>query len=133
MPASAAPPPKLDVATQKLALTIGASIADARRRADVSQQKLADGIGMTRSNFARIEQGRTNVTIDTLLRIARGLGLTVDVRFVPVAAHDAPAKATPANVTYRMPPPTLLTLADSAQPPRSPTPTRKRPATRKPH
>lgn len=36
---------------------------------------------MTRSNYARIERGSTNVTIDTLLRIAKGIGVKVRIEF----------------------------------------------------
>jgi len=36
---------------------------------------------MTRTNYARIEYGKTNVTIDSLRRIAEGLGLKLVIRF----------------------------------------------------
>lgn len=36
---------------------------------------------MTRSNYARIERGATNITVETLVRIARGLGVEVEVAF----------------------------------------------------
>ena len=53
----------------------------AREKVGLSQQALADQIGMTRGNYARIEQGRTNVTLDTMLRIAAGLGARVEIVF----------------------------------------------------
>jgi len=54
----------------------------ARVEARLSQEKLAAKIDMTRCNYARIERGSTNVTIETLLRIARGIGVDLEVGFV---------------------------------------------------
>lgn len=73
--------PKLDPRTRRAAREIGGQIRAARLAADISQEALAAKIGMTRGNFARVEQGRTNVTLDTLLRIAKGLGVDVSVTF----------------------------------------------------
>lgn len=68
---------KLSPRTRRAAASIGKRIREVRLGAEVSQETLAAKIGMTRGNFARIEQGRTNVTLDTLLRIADGLGVEV--------------------------------------------------------
>jgi transcriptional regulator with XRE-family HTH domain len=67
--------PKLDARTRRAAEEIGRRIQAARVAADISQETLAEKIGMTRGNYARIEQGRMNVTLDSLLRIAAGLGM----------------------------------------------------------
>ena len=40
---------------------------------------MAERIGMTRTNYARIEHGKTNVTIETLLRVAEGLGTELKI------------------------------------------------------
>ncbi|RYG15268.1 XRE family transcriptional regulator [bacterium] len=58
---------------------MGEQIRTARLAADVSQEALAEKIGMTRTNYARIEGGRTNVTLDSLLRIADGLGVELSI------------------------------------------------------
>ncbi len=73
---------KLDPRTRRAAREIGLRIRTARLAAEISQETLATKIGMTRGNYARIEQGQTNVTLDTLLRIARGLGVDVSVEFI---------------------------------------------------
>jgi transcriptional regulator with XRE-family HTH domain len=73
--------PKLDLRTKRMAGKIGKLIRTERESAGISQETLATRIGMTRTNYARVEQGRTNVTIDTLLRIAAGLGLTLSFNF----------------------------------------------------
>lgn len=72
---------KLDPRTKRAVREIGRRIKTAREEACLSQEKLAATIGMTRSNYARIERGATNVTIETLVRIAKGLGVGVTVTF----------------------------------------------------
>jgi transcriptional regulator with XRE-family HTH domain len=72
-------PAKLDPRTQRAARAIGKQIREARLAAGLSQEALAAKIGMTRGNFVRIEKGQTNVTIESLLRVANGLGLKVAV------------------------------------------------------
>jgi len=67
---------KLDPRTLRAAKEIGRRIQAAREAAGVSQGNLAAKIGMTRGNYARIERGAMNVTLDSLLRIAAGLGMT---------------------------------------------------------
>ena len=66
---------KLDPRTRRAAIEIGRCIQAARIAANISQEDLAEKISMTRGNYARIERGATNVTLDSLLRIAAGLGM----------------------------------------------------------
>lgn len=72
---------KLDPRTKRAVREIGQRIRSLREASGLSQDKLAAKIGMTRSNYARIERGATNVTIETLMRIAKGLGIDVQVTF----------------------------------------------------
>lgn len=58
-------------------------IRDARERQGVSQAALAEKIGMFRENFIRVEKGRVNLTVETLMRIAEGLGVDLLVKFKP--------------------------------------------------
>lgn len=51
-------------------------------KANLSQATVAKRVGMTRTNYARIEYGKTNVTIDTLLRVADGIGLGLQIKLV---------------------------------------------------
>jgi transcriptional regulator with XRE-family HTH domain len=71
---------KVDGATRKKLFEIGEMIRSARERAGLSQLSLAEDIGMGRENVIRIEKGRANVTVDTPVRIASGLGLDVTVK-----------------------------------------------------
>lgn len=74
--------PKLSRRTLRVAVDVGARIRALRERTpNLSQETLAKKIGMTRQNYARIEYGLTNVTLDTLIRIADGLGVECNVRF----------------------------------------------------
>lgn len=70
---------KIAPKVRQLSQQIGTQIRTARENAGLSQEALAVAAGMTRTNFARIEQGRTNVTLDSLVKIADGLGLTLTV------------------------------------------------------
>lgn len=80
-------PAKLDRDVLRLAEGIGEQVRAAREAAGLSQEAVAEKIGMTRTNYARIEHGKTNVTIETLIRIASGLGLTVAVELRAVRAR----------------------------------------------
>lgn len=73
--------PKLEPATRAASKAIGSKIKKAREEAGLSQAVLAPKIHMTRSSLARLEQGQTNVTIDSLVRVAKGLGLRLEVDF----------------------------------------------------
>ena len=71
--------PKIDPRVLRLARRIGKQIKAARIDAGLSQESVAKAIGMSRTNYARIEYGLTNVTIESLLRIADGLGVKLTV------------------------------------------------------
>lgn len=70
---------KLNRRTKALSEEIGAAFKKARLKAGLSQAKLAEMVGMTRNNYVRIEKGQTNVTIDSLVRIASGLSLELSI------------------------------------------------------
>lgn len=75
--------PDLDPATQAASEAIGEKIKAARLAAGLSQAALAERIGMTRTSYARLEKGQTNVTIDSLVRVASGLGLSLQFELSP--------------------------------------------------
>jgi transcriptional regulator with XRE-family HTH domain len=54
---------------------VGARIRDERERRNVSQEMLADRVGLTRTSITNIEKGRQRVLLHTLLEIARVLNL----------------------------------------------------------
>ena len=61
---------------QALAL-LGAAIREKRLARGVSQEAFAHSIGMHRTQFGHIEQGRKDCRLSTLLRIAVALGVSI--------------------------------------------------------
>ncbi len=58
---------------------IGQRIADIRKEKGMTQQGLADIVGMQRNHISRIEAGKYSVGFDTLQAIAEALGGTIDI------------------------------------------------------
>lgn len=54
---------------------IGVRIRDARKRAGLTGQQLADAVGTTKTWIYSVEEGKQNVTIQGLRRLLRALGL----------------------------------------------------------
>jgi transcriptional regulator with XRE-family HTH domain len=52
------------------------AIRSTRERRGYSQEGFARHVGLDRSYFGAIERGEFNVTLDTIVKIARGLGTT---------------------------------------------------------
>jgi len=73
--------PELDPAVRAASEEIGEKLKQARLKAGLSQKTLAERAGMTRTSYARIEKGQTNVTVDSLIRIAQGLGADLNISF----------------------------------------------------
>ena len=55
-------------------------IVQARLEKELSQTQLAKLTGMHRSNICRIESGRHNISIDTLIRVFDALGKDVSIK-----------------------------------------------------
>lgn len=75
---------------------LGRRIAELRRARGLTQEKAAERLGMLAPNYARIEQGRLNVTIDTLMRVVRMLGddVTIADLFVPPTTTEQRSRKT---------------------------------------
>ena len=64
------------------AFIIGEMLREARRRAAISQDELARRSGTKKSYISRLENGKIDVQISTLVRILEdGLGRTVELAF----------------------------------------------------
>jgi len=48
---------------------------------EMTQQELADQVGVTRQTILSIERGRYNPSVDLALRLARAFGVPVEVLF----------------------------------------------------
>lgn len=62
--------------------TIVKAVLDARKRAQLTQQQLADKTGIDRTDISKLENGKTNPTINLLQRIAEGLGMSLKLEFI---------------------------------------------------
>lgn len=49
---------------------VGARVRELRMARALTQESFAEQVGMLAPNYARLEQGRSNPTVSTLLRIA---------------------------------------------------------------
>ena len=70
----------------RLAYELGRAVRELREQHGWSQTRLAEAAGMTQSAVARFEAGGTVPTLPVLERLAKALGLELDVRFRPRSA-----------------------------------------------
>lgn len=75
--------------TETAQRSLGLRIQELRQARGETQESFAPKLGMLPPNYARIEQGRMNVTIDTLVRIATGLRVELSELFVASKAKRA--------------------------------------------
>lgn len=59
----------------------GQIIGEARRKANMTQEELAEKIGTNKSYISRVEAGKTEPKVSTFYRIMAALGLTI--KFTP--------------------------------------------------
>lgn len=64
------------------AFIIGEQLKDERIRAGLTQEQLAEKIGTKKSFISRIEHGRVDIQLSTLVRLFQGLGRHVSVRIL---------------------------------------------------
>ena len=57
---------------------LAGNIRALRARKDVSQHELARSCGLTASTVVRCESGKCNPTISTVLKLAAGLGVSIN-------------------------------------------------------
>jgi transcriptional regulator with XRE-family HTH domain len=70
-------PPKKSAANQAL----GGAMRAARKKAGYTQESFALHAGLDRSYYSAIERGEFNLTVDTVLKIASGLSMTLSDLF----------------------------------------------------
>lgn len=61
----------------QLFIKVGANIRKIRERENITQQELAARCNFEKSNMSRIEAGRTNLTLKTLLTISMALSVSI--------------------------------------------------------
>lgn len=63
-------------------------VREARKRAGLTQRELAERAGTTQSAIARLENGRTTPSFDSVLRLVRACGLDLHVALVDDDGSD---------------------------------------------
>ncbi len=58
-----------------------------REEQNLSQRQLADITGITQADISKIETGEANPTLETIKRLAAGLGMTLNLSFSPLPVH----------------------------------------------
>lgn len=59
------------------------AVIRARLESRMTQKELAEKTGIRQSNISRIENGTSSPTVDTLARLAAGMGKVLKIEFVP--------------------------------------------------
>ena len=55
-----------------------------RKEKNITQKHLADITGITQADISRMETGNSNPSLQTIQRLAAGLGMMVKLEFVPI-------------------------------------------------
>lgn len=63
--------------------TLAAAIAEARARAGLTQEEVAQRMRTTQGNIARMEAGRSKPSTRTLERFAQAVGVRLKISFEP--------------------------------------------------
>ncbi len=67
-----------------LTTAFGQAVRKLREETGVSQERFAHKAGIDRAFMSRIERGKSNVSLATIERVARGLGVHLDELFAAV-------------------------------------------------
>lgn len=61
------------------------AIIDGRAANSLTQEQLAASTGIDQSNISKLENGTANPSLKTLKRLAAGMGMKLELKFVPVS------------------------------------------------
>ena len=61
-----------------------AAMINARREQGITQQELSERTGISQADISRFENGNSNPTYATLVRLAQGLNMRFEIKLVPV-------------------------------------------------
>jgi transcriptional regulator with XRE-family HTH domain len=75
---------------------IAQMIVDMRKAAKLTQQELADRLGMKQPQLARLETGKQLPRLDTLANLASQAGYTLELRLVPQSNDKKGVEPKPA-------------------------------------
>lgn len=59
------------------------AMIDARKTAGLTQKQLAERTGIAQADISRLENGNANPSLKTLQRLAKGMGMRMQIQFIP--------------------------------------------------
>ncbi len=59
------------------------ALIDARREQGITQKELSERTGIPQADISRFENGNSNPTYATLVRLAQGLNMRFEIKLVP--------------------------------------------------
>lgn len=68
---------------QKQEMEIIRAVIDARNSMHLTQKELADATGIAQADISKIENGTRNPSLKMLKRLAEGMGMELELKFVP--------------------------------------------------
>jgi HTH-type transcriptional regulator/antitoxin HipB len=77
---------------------LGSAIREQRRRLSISQQKLADAVGVSRQWLVEVERGKPRVELGLVLKTLAALGLRVALDDGETAGRGDQAVAPPPDI-----------------------------------
>ena len=83
-----------DVETRAVLESIGANLRRLRLRAGLTQEKLAELVGMESRFTQRVLRGKVDISMSTLIRFAKALGVTPASLLRPRGCTSLPAAST---------------------------------------
>ncbi len=60
------------------------AIITAREEKNITQKELAEMTGITQKDISKLENGNANPSLQTLKKLANGLGMAIKLEFVPI-------------------------------------------------
>lgn len=60
------------------------AIITAREEKNITQKELAEMTGITQNDISKLESGNANPSLQTLKKLADGLGMAIKLEFVPI-------------------------------------------------
>lgn len=61
------------------------AMLNARKEKHMTQKELAEVTGIAQADISRMENGNANPSLQTLKRLASGLGMSIKLEFVPIS------------------------------------------------
>ena len=66
-----------------LTLAIIQALIDARLQTGMTQKELSEKTGIAQGDISKLERGNSNPSIRTLQRLAAGMGMSIQLKFIP--------------------------------------------------